>query len=108
MRARRLVCLSCRQDFTRRWNAQRHNKHAHAGAAKIFPTNSLQYEKAFGGVWTSQENHSPSYETRRDRLFDILEGIGKEFEECDRELQNYPIATRHEMLGLELIPGNTF
>ncbi len=102
MRARRQVCLNCRQDFTRKWNAQRHNKHAHAGAAKILSTNSLQYGKVFGGAWTSQENLSPSYneEAGQNRLFDILEGIGKEFEECDRLLQEFPIETRQEILGL--------
>jgi hypothetical protein len=104
MKARRQVCLNCRQDFTRKWNAQRHNKHAHAGAAKILSTNSLQYGKVFGEAWTSQENLSPSYneEAGQNRLFDILEGIGKEFEECDRLLQEFPIKTRQETLGWEV------
>jgi hypothetical protein len=104
MRARRQVCLTCRHDFTRKWNAQRHNKHAHAGAAKILPSNSLLFGEVFGGAWTSHENPSPSHleEAGQNRLFDILEGIGKEFEECDRELQDLPMKNRQKMLGAEV------
>lgn len=102
MRARRQVCLSCSQDFTRKWNAQRHNKHAHAGEAKIVPINYLRYGRVLGEEWTSQNNPSPSHASR-NRLTDILEEIGTEFEDCDRELQAFPQQMRQQILGKQVL-----
>jgi hypothetical protein len=99
MRARRQVCLSCSQDFTRKWNAQRHNKHAHAGEAKILPINYLRYGRVFGEEWTSEDNPILPHASH-NRMVDILEEIGTEFEDCDRELQALPQQMRQQILGV--------
>ncbi|MGH9911854.1 MAG: hypothetical protein ACRD4W_05385 [Nitrososphaeraceae archaeon] len=102
MRARRQICLSCHHDFTRRWNAERHNYNIHGGRAKIIPIHDFIYGPVrYRPNSTNYHDTDSSLreEATRDVLVQMVEEIGEEFEALDREAQTLPPDIKNQVLG---------
>lgn len=101
MRRRGQICLSCHKDFSRKWNAQRHNDDLHSGEAKIIPINEFLYGRTETKKLTTSDNHNlPNQD--KDLVY-ILDMIGEEFEEFEHFLQFLPEEERISVLGQEIL-----
>jgi hypothetical protein len=100
VRACRQSCLSCYRDFSRKWNAERHNKDLDAEQAQIVSINEFLY----GPIQNNSKSgkSDSDYERAKNLLIDRLEGMGKEFEECEHELQSFPVEKKDRLLGYEV------
>jgi hypothetical protein len=98
---RRQICLICHHDFTRKWNAERHNKNKHAGRATIVPVHEYLYGPPIHKPTSLRSNTSPSFKKNpiQDVLARLTEEIGKEFEDLEREVQSFPENSRKQVLG---------
>jgi hypothetical protein len=65
----RRICLACQQDFTRKWNGERHNKTIHNGLARVVSIQEYLYGSTNTRAATSPA--LPSTLTEND-LDDIL------------------------------------
>jgi hypothetical protein len=100
MRARRLICLSCHRDFTRKWNAERHNQNSHFGEAEIISVSQFLYGSPTGQATRRRNPAEPSEdETLDDTIADALESIEKEFEECENTLKYAEPEVKDKLLG---------
>jgi hypothetical protein len=106
MRTRRKICLVCHQDFTRKSNAERHNKVIHDGNAKIISVNDFLYgpldnlsDSARQGPALSVQ-HNRDNEPGDDILVLTLEKIRKEYLELEEELKFLPSDQRDVLLGV--------
>jgi hypothetical protein len=91
MKRAQYVCSVCYREFTRKNNGERHNEKLHASTARITPLKLFRY----GEAATKPRNKkfgflsSTDSQTKEELLFDVLESIGKEFEGCEREMDNF-------------------
>jgi hypothetical protein len=90
MKRTQYICSVCYREFTRKYNGNRHNENLHGSTALITPLEIFRYGKAapkpkrkFGFV------SSTGSQNKEEILSDVLESIGKEFEGCERELDNF-------------------
>jgi hypothetical protein len=101
MRRRGLICLHCHKDFTRKWNAQRHNDNLHSGEGEIIPINEFLYGRTDIKKPTTSDSHNLLDQDLKD-LMENLDGISKEFEEVEHDLRFLPEDVRTEALGREI------
>jgi hypothetical protein len=98
------LCLSCRQDFTGKSNAKRHNDNLHSGQAAIVPIHKFLYGQARYYDDDPPFAHDTSSEDRKeiapDALAHLTEEIGKEFEDLEHEIRFLNPLERKRVLGL--------
>lgn len=85
----RHLCINCRQDFTRKWNAQRHNNLLHNGRATIIPIKNYRYGFPHNAVGANA-NHDLDYK---------LGCMAPEFEQFERELRTQRLEQKDKVLG---------
>ncbi len=81
------ICSICRREFTRKFNARRHNENLHSSQAFILPLSEFRY-----GVPEDPRANNKFFliagNTSEDLLSNALERIGTEFEACEQELRS--------------------
>lgn len=90
MKGAQHICSICYQEFTRKYNGERHNDNLHASQAHIIPLTKFRYgvkghnprNKKLGFLASTNGQR----QRREELLSDTLESIGKEFEGCEHEL----------------------
>jgi hypothetical protein len=86
MKRTQYICSICNREFTRKYNGNRHNDTLHASTARITPLygEAAPKPKKNFGFLSSTDSQS-----KDELLSDVLESIGKEFEGCEHELDNF-------------------
>lgn len=82
-------CSICRQEFSRKSNATRHNDRLHKSQGEIIPLRRFLYDKLSGkyrpGVLSSIDQQNDD-----EVLTEALVRMEKEFRACEEELSNLP------------------
>jgi hypothetical protein len=93
----RHLCINCRQDFTRKWNAQRHNNLLHNGRATIVPIKNYRYGFPHNAVGANA-NHDLDYK---------LECMAPGFEQFELELRTQRLEQKDKILGFAVCKAIT-
>jgi hypothetical protein len=100
----RRICLACQQDFTRKWNGERHNETVHNGLARVVSIQEYLYGSTNTRAATSPALPSTLTENDLDDILtDSLRSIEKEFEECERLAKNVYGQNWLEHLGRAIV-----
>jgi hypothetical protein len=93
MKRARYICSICHQEFTRKYNGERHNNNVHVFQARIISLRTFRY----GVEERDQKGKKLGFSSltkelnKEELLSDILESIGKEFEDCESILSSLPL-----------------
>lgn len=97
MRRAQHICSICHEEFTRRYNGNRHNENIHASQAEIIPLKKFRH----GDIGHNPKKlgflSSGNRQSEDEVLSTTLERIGKEFEACEKELESL---SRQDRVGL--------
>ena len=84
-----LICSICQREFSRKFNARRHNENLHSSQAFILPLPEFRYGLTEDPKVKNSGFNSTSGYTLEDLLSNALERIGTEFEACEQELCSF-------------------
>ena len=81
------VCNQCNKNFSRKWNALRHNKKIHHELAIVFnKTTGLVFKNSKGSNNITNFDPMYEYETEEQNIVDIFGRIMQPFTELEKEL----------------------
>jgi hypothetical protein len=103
----KVFCGVCHQNFTRRWNADRHNDTLHRGQAEIVTEQGFVYYSIRSQVKTGTLTPESDEDTGEILLHDALEGIGNEFQELEQLLSDHPAEEKVKFLGQSVFAAIT-
>ena len=95
----KIFCSLCHQNFTRKWNAYRHNNTLHGNQADIVTEQGFPYLAARNQKKSSTFVNESHEDRRETMLHDALEGISNEIEETERLLSDSPEQERVNLIG---------
>ena len=81
------VCTICKKDFSRKSNANRHDLSQHQGLAEIIRVGDHKLREK--GIFNKENSNSNTFlydDTKKARLFDVLEKLAPKFEEMEKAL----------------------
>jgi hypothetical protein len=92
MKRARYICSICHEEFTRKYNGERHNNNLHVSHARIISLRRFRYGVEERNQKSKKLGFSSSTKelNKEELLSDILESIGKEFEDCENILSSLP------------------
>jgi hypothetical protein len=83
------VCDLCKRDFSRKSNAIRHDLSVHQGRAEIIRVGDHKLEERGLRIKANKNSSGwPFHDTKKARLYDILEKLVPRFEEMERSLSS--------------------